>query len=207
MRKCIYIEKHENTESNEKLQELKIDIGRFTRIQKSTLYEYSRVDRFSRVYDSEIGWHSYAGQCCFIRNSEIKSFSNIAWGCTIGAANHNYKNLTQHNFIYNEYDELNENALNFERNIPKTILYPDTWVGAGAAIISGVRMNVGSVLGANSTLTKDTEPYGIYGGSPATLIKFRFSDESIKMATNSKWWDWSDKKIKKNINLFLNPLN
>ena len=77
MRKYIYIDKHENTKSNEKLPELKIDIGRFTRIQRSRLYEYSRVDRLSRVYDSEIGWHSYAGQCCFIRNSEIKSFSNI----------------------------------------------------------------------------------------------------------------------------------
>ena len=207
MRKYLYLNNHENISKNEYFSDLKIDIGRFTRIQETKLYEYSRIDRFSRVYNSEIGWHSYAGQCCFIRNSEIESFSSISWGCTIGAANHNYRNLSQHNFIYNKYDELNDNAAQYERNIPKTHLGHDTWVGADSVIISGVNMKIGSILAANSTLTKDTEPFGIYSGNPASLMKFRFSDEQIVKIKNLHWWDWSDEKIRKNLNLFIEPFD
>ena len=49
----------------------------------------------------------------------------------------------------------------------------DVWIGYGAQVMSGVKMADVSVLGAGSVLTRDTEPYGVYGGVPARLIKYR----------------------------------
>jgi acetyltransferase-like isoleucine patch superfamily enzyme len=47
---------------------------------------------------------------------------------------------------------------------------------ANSIIMPGVTMAEGSVLGANSFLKESTEPWGIYAGSPARLIKKRRSD-------------------------------
>lgn len=46
-------------------------------------------------------------------------------------------------------------------------------VGANCTILPGVRLAEGSVVGANSLVTKDTEPWGVYVGSPAKLVKRR----------------------------------
>ena len=49
----------------------------------------------------------------------------------------------------------------------------DVWIGAGVKILDGVIIGEGCIIGAGSTVTKSTEPYGIYGGTPAKLIKRR----------------------------------
>lgn len=63
----------------------------------------------------------------------------------------------------------------FERQtIPKKIIIEDdVWIGAGAVIMPGIRLAKGTVVGANSTVTKDTEEYSVVVGSPAKLLKKR----------------------------------
>lgn len=46
-------------------------------------------------------------------------------------------------------------------------------IGARSTVLQGVVMAEGSVLGANSLLTKSTEPWTIYVGSPARPIRVR----------------------------------
>ena len=49
----------------------------------------------------------------------------------------------------------------------------DVWIGAGAIILDGVTIAEGSVVGAGSVVTKSTEPYGVYVGTPARKIRSR----------------------------------
>ncbi len=49
----------------------------------------------------------------------------------------------------------------------------DVWIGYGAQIMAGVRIADGCVIAAGAVVTKDTEPYGVYGGVPAIWIKNR----------------------------------
>lgn len=46
-------------------------------------------------------------------------------------------------------------------------------VGVNSVVLPGVVLAEGSVLGANSILTKPTEPWTIYVGSPARAVKKR----------------------------------
>ncbi len=46
-------------------------------------------------------------------------------------------------------------------------------VGVNSVVMPGVTLAEGSVVGSNSVLTKDTEPWTIYVGSPAKPIKLR----------------------------------
>jgi len=58
------------------------------------------------------------------------------------------------------------------------------------------------VIGTGSVVTKDCEPYGIVAGVPAKQVKRRFGDETVARLMQLRWWDWSEEKIKQNINLF-----
>jgi len=50
-------------------------------------------------------------------------------------------------------------------------------IGTNVVIMPGVTIAEGSVIGANSLVTKDTEPWTIYVGSPAKPIKIRPSEK------------------------------
>jgi acetyltransferase-like isoleucine patch superfamily enzyme len=60
----------------------------------------------------------------------------------------------------------------------KVVIEDDVWVGYGAIIISGVRIGKGSIIASGSVVTKDVEPYSIYGGVPAKKIGNRFANDA-----------------------------
>jgi acetyltransferase-like isoleucine patch superfamily enzyme len=47
----------------------------------------------------------------------------------------------------------------------------DAWIGTGAVILPNVTVGEGAVVGANSVVTKNVEPYTVVGGVPAHFIK------------------------------------
>lgn len=49
----------------------------------------------------------------------------------------------------------------------------DVFIGAKAIILPGLLLRKGSIIGAGSVLTKDTNEFGIYVGNPAKYIKQR----------------------------------
>jgi len=80
----------------------------------------------------------------------------------------------------------------------------DVWVGANVMILSGVTIGDGVVVGARSVIAKNLEPYGIYVGNPARLVRKRFDDSIIEKLLEIKWWDLDDKKIIKLLPFMLN---
>jgi chloramphenicol O-acetyltransferase type B len=60
----------------------------------------------------------------------------------------------------------------------KVIIEDDVWIGYGSIILSGVKIGQGSIIAAGSLVTKDVEPYSIYGGVPAKKIRNRFDNEN-----------------------------
>lgn len=60
--------------------------------------------------------------------------------------------------------------------------------GVNSVIMPGVTMAIGSVLGANSLLTKDTEEWGIYVGSPAKKIGIRKKEFILKSYSEIENW-------------------
>jgi acetyltransferase-like isoleucine patch superfamily enzyme len=47
----------------------------------------------------------------------------------------------------------------------------DAWIGTGVVILPNVTIGEGAVVGANSVITKNVEPYTVVGGVPAHFIK------------------------------------
>ena len=74
----------------------------------------------------------------------------------------------------------------------------DVWIARSAVILSGVKIGNGAVIGGNSVVAKDVEPYSIVVGNPGKCVKKRFSDEQIDILENTKWWDLDINIIKEN---------
>lgn len=50
------------------------------------------------------------------------------------------------------------------------VIEDDVWIGIRAMVMPGVRLGRGCVIAANATVTRDTEPWGVYAGTPARKI-------------------------------------
>lgn len=77
----------------------------------------------------------------------------------------------------------------------------DVWLGNDCAIMSGVTIGHGSIIGTRSVVTKDVPPYTVVAGNPATVVRTRFADHQIEQLLKLSWWDWPVHKIKKHIHL------
>lgn len=84
--------------------------------------------------------------------------------------------------------------LNRKRRQNTTIGH-DCWIGANVVILKGVSIGPGAVIGAGAVVTKDVPPYGIVVGAPASLIKYRFDDETIARLMRVRWWDMDPKRL------------
>ncbi|MDE1821652.1 MAG: CatB-related O-acetyltransferase [Euryarchaeota archaeon] len=65
----------------------------------------------------------------------------------------------------------------------------DVWIGDDVTIMGGTSIGNGAVVGTKSLVTSSLEPYGIYGGVPVRLIRFRFSPEIRTELERLAWWD------------------
>jgi len=54
--------------------------------------------------------------------------------------------------------------------VDKIVIGTDCWIGANSVVVGGVTISEGSVIGAGSVVTRDTEPYSINVGVPARKI-------------------------------------
>lgn len=61
----------------------------------------------------------------------------------------------------------------------------DVWFGHGVAVLSGVRIGDGAIVGAAGV-----PDYRVVGGNPARLIRARYSDQGIARLLAVAWWDW-----------------
>ena len=85
-----------------------------------------------------------------------------------------------------------------------TVIGNDVWIGQSATIMPGVHIGDGAIIGANSLVSKDVEPYTIVAGNPIRVIRKRFDDELIDLLERFKWWDKSIEEINNLIPLLTN---
>ena len=131
----------------------------------------------------------------------IGNHTSIGENCKVflDEGNHNYKSGTTTGFPIDFNTGLKQKS--FSRG--DVYIGNDVWIGYGVTIMSGVTIGNGAVIAANSHVVSDVPPYGIYGGNPAKLIKYRFSEDIIDRFEQIQWWNYTDDKLKKVIPLLM----
>lgn len=105
-----------------------------------------------------IGDHVWLGEECWLLNLE-----RIGIGSHVCISQRAFLCTGSHDFKQPRFDLITR---------PIT-LADGAWVGAGAWVGPGVTLGSHAVLTAGSVAAKDLEPFGIYRGNPAELVKQR----------------------------------
>jgi acetyltransferase-like isoleucine patch superfamily enzyme len=67
----------------------------------------------------------------------------------------------------------------------------DVYIGHGAFLMPDITVGDGAIIGAMSVVTKDVPPYAVVAGSPARVVKMRFSDKLIERYLTVRWWRYA----------------
>lgn len=153
----------------------------------------------------EVGNSSYGVlviQSLFEQKNEklsIGNFVSIAPGVQfLLGVNHQTKTLTTFPLYTRLVEPSNHDAVN---NGP-IIVEDEVWIGTNALIMSGVTIGKGAIIAAGAVVTKDVPPYAIVGGVPAKLLRYKFSEDIIKILQPIYLNDLSSAFIKENIDIF-----
>lgn len=165
-----------------------------------------------RIINSSIGYGTYIiGENGYIHNCKIGRFCSIASNCHIGLGNHPQNTISTSPLFYSATSPLPNSFLtedipinqeSLKDNNYNIIIGNDVWLGYNVCIKEGITIGDGAIIGAKSLVTRDIPPYSVAVGSPAKVIKYRFSEEQIKKLLDIKWWDRDIEWIKENIHSF-----
>lgn len=192
---------NEKTIENSVLPE-SVSIGNMAVVLNTTLGEGCLVGSFSKMAFSKMDTMSYIGDYTVVINSNIGKFSSISWGITIGPEEHDYTRLTNHSFLYSLKSFKLTPYKHYSPFEKECKIGNDVWIGCNSTVLRGVSIGDGAVIGANSLVNKDVPPYSIVVGSPAKIVKYRFSPEIITALLEAKWWDLPLSVISENTELF-----
>lgn len=89
-----------------------------------------------------------------------------------------------------------------------SVIKNDVWIGDEVMMLGGGIIENGCIIGARSLLPPNfrSEPYGIYAGSPARLIRYRFSERVRAALLELAWWDMPLSWIRDNNEMFLQDM-
>lgn len=146
--------------------------------------------------------HSYICEpyyvCGSMANIHVGKYVSIAQGCTFDVGfQHYYKAATTFPMHI------------LKEGVPSNVwcrgdinIKSDCWLGNNVTLMGGVTICDGAIVGANSTVRRDVEPYEIYTGSKEPE-KFRFPKEIIQELMRMRWWDWPEERILANSELLV----
>ena len=131
---------------------------------------------------------------CWHTLSEEESTVTIGNYCSLAKrikfyvdGNHRYDHASTFPFFELGHNQDTKNKNCWGKGAPK--IGHDVWIGNDAVLMSGITIGHGSIIGANSVVTRDIPPYAIVAGNPARIVKYRFDADTIQQFLDVQWWD------------------
>ena len=189
-------------------------VSPLARITESSLHGPVQVGDHARLHGVELSGDVRIGRHTSLWGPEIYALARgnrieVGNFCSIA------RNVSFHGYFHDArristyYVGRNVLGLPIEEEVASKgpiVVGHDVWMGVGAQVMSGVTVGTGAVVGAGSIVTRDVAPYAIVVGAPARVVRFRFDDATILRLLDSRWWEWSQERIREHADLFTRPL-
>ena len=162
---------------------------------------------FSTYHGVQIGKYSYGG--CF-NPDNIRGFTKVGRYCSFAEHVHIYNRnhplafKSTHPFFFNRSLGYVETECVPYRTIE---IGNDVWVGQNAIILSSVtNIGDGAVIGAGTIVTKNVPDFAVIVGNPGKVIRYRFSQQTIRKLKQEQWWDKDIEDLRANLSDFVRVL-
>lgn len=135
--------------------------------------DYSRIDDFCVIKGPlTIGKYVHIAPFCLVsacvKEIFMDDFSGLAFRVSVFSSTDDYTGASMTNpVIPDEYKKVMHGEVNILRHVI---------IGTNSVVMPGVTLEEGCSVGALTFVTKSTEPWGVYFGSPAKRISDRKKD-------------------------------
>jgi galactoside O-acetyltransferase len=132
---------------------------------------HCRIDFDSEGANVRIGSRCYLGASHLVCHTAIDVGDDVimSWGVTI--VDHDSHSPHWHERQHDVGDWMQGRKRWDAIRIAPVIIEAKVWIGFGAAILRGVTIGEGAVVGACSVVTRDVPPYTVVAGNPARVVR------------------------------------
>lgn len=175
----------------------------------SSVSRKAKIYSKTKIYNSTVGDYSYIGRNSSAVCADIGKFCSIAGSVSIGMGIHTMQYVSTSPIFTEKRNATTYTWHHGKSEYPykRVIVGNDVWIGARAMIMGGVKIGDGAVVGAGAVVTKDVPPYAVVGGVPARVIRYRFPENIIAELEKIKWWNFPEKVLRENLELFQHEPN
>jgi len=164
----------------------------------SCISSKSRLYSPFTISNLELGDYSYIGKKSLINLTKIGKFCSIGPNFVCGYGIHPTNGISTAPMFYanntsNGFSLCNESKIVEQKKIT---IGNDVWIGINVTVLDGVSIGDGAIIAAGAVVVSDVPDYAIFGGVPAKLIRYRFTDDQILAFKKIKWWDFDFEKLK-----------
>jgi phosphonate metabolism protein (transferase hexapeptide repeat family) len=168
-------------------------------VMASHLGRYTEVGPCAKLLEVELGDYSYVVNDSDIAYAHIGKFTSIAAMTRINPGNHPMHRASQAHFTYraSAYFDGEDDEVEFFtwRRTQRVVIGHDVWIGHGAIVLPGRKIDTGAVIGAGTVVTKDIPAYAVAVGNPARILHQRFPAEIAARMQALAWWDWPHDRL------------
>lgn len=167
----------------------KLALGRDARIKPSARINFRRgrvvigrsvTLQAGSLVDAQRGYVTLGNDVSINHYSIILGLGGVVIGNYVRIAAHSMIVSFDHNFSSRDVPITKQGVAR-----KPVVIEDDVWIGAGAKILGGSIVSRGCVIGANAVVKGKTEPYGVYVGNPAKLLKYRGVNEPMAVQQDS----------------------
>lgn len=179
-------------------------------LEKDLIVEAPVLIKSGTYSVNEIGAFTYFNGRTFSKNvKSVGRYCSIAPDITLGHYAHPTNTISHHNVFFgigkwmedfHSYKNDTFNKKHIKKKSGEIIIGNDVWIGAHVFVMNGIEIGDGAIIGGGSIVTHDVPPFAVVGGNPASIIRYRFSQEIIKTLLELKWWNYGP-EILNNTNL------
>jgi acetyltransferase-like isoleucine patch superfamily enzyme len=159
----------------------------------SRLEQPCRVYEGARLWSSQVGRCSYVGIDAILSSATVGRFVSIAPRVLIGGGMHPTREwVSSSPWFYSDAPwtgSVPASARKRFEDLPATHIGSDVWLGYAAIVLPGVTIGNGAIVGAGSVVIDDVPPYAIVVGTPARILRYRFSPEVCAKLLERAWWN------------------
>lgn len=171
----------------------------------NSYHENSEISDKTKLYppyhtlESRIGDYTYITKGSWICNTSIGKFCSIGPNFYCGWGMHPVDGISTSSMFYSTAKQ-NGTTLckhNKIQDRKPVQIGNDVFIGMNVTILDGVTVGDGAVIGAGTVVSKDVPPYAIVVGNPMRILRYRFSEDTIKKLLEIAWWDWPLEALQK----------